>query len=70
MTSYYAWPKNAVEIVTEIDEAHGMNWDTESNISILLQFIEEHCDPESFREFVEKCAEMEDPQEERGWEEG
>lgn len=54
----FAWPKNAVEIVTEIDNDFHMEWDTDSNIAILCQFIEEHCDPGTFRAFVRYCAEV------------
>ena len=36
----FAWPKNAVEIVNEIDDEFQMGWDTDSNITILTGFIE------------------------------
>ena len=53
----FAWPKNAVEIVNEIDDEFQMGWDTDSNITILTSFIEEHCDPVEFERHVRACAE-------------
>ena len=52
----YAWPKNAVEIVAGISDQYGLNWDTDSNLAIVLGFIEEHCDPSAFEDYVRQCA--------------
>ena len=55
----HAWPKNLCEIVNEIDEEFQVGWDTDSNISILTNFIEEHCDPALFTAHVRRIAEEE-----------
>lgn len=72
-----AWPKGAVEVVNEIDDEFSIGWDTDSNITILTSFIEDHCDPAAFAEHVREAAqrEVELSDEEVsgypiGWEEG
>lgn len=51
------WPKTAVQIMNEISDANNLDWDTDANINVLTQFIEENFDPASFISHVQACAE-------------
>lgn len=54
------WKKSPVQIMNEIDNKYQIyRWDTDSNINILVEFVEQNCDPQKFKEFVEKIAKLE-----------
>jgi hypothetical protein len=50
------WSKEPVQIVNEIDNELGVEWDTDANIATLTQFIQENCDEAQFEAFVRKIA--------------
>ena len=42
--------------MNEIDTELGVEWDTDANIALLTQFIQENCDEAKFEPFVRKIA--------------
>ena len=50
------WTKEPAQIINEIDEELGVDWDTDANIITLTQFIQENGDQDKFEAFVRKIA--------------
>jgi len=50
------WTREVAAIVDSIDDEFHTGWDTDSNIFILIGFIEEHCDQKEFEKWVRKIA--------------
>jgi hypothetical protein len=50
------WNKTPEEIVAAIDNDTGVDWDEESNLINLSQFIQENCDQVQFEEFIRRVA--------------
>lgn len=50
------WSKTPEDIVAEIDNDTGVDWNEESNLINLSQFIQENCDQAKFEEFIRRVA--------------
>lgn len=65
----YQWKKPAARIVDDISEEFNLGWDTDSNIFLLIQWIEENCDPAAFERFVRAIAQEESQMQHGSWSE-
>jgi hypothetical protein len=50
------WNKTPEQIVNEIDNETGMNWNTDSILCLLTNFIQNHGDQKEFEEYVKHEA--------------
>lgn len=50
------WSRTPGQIVADIDNDTGVDWDEESNLINLSQFIQENCDQAKFEEFIRRVA--------------
>lgn len=55
----YAWPCNALDMALKVSDANGLEWDDTSLACLMAEFIEEHCSPAAFEEFLHECATFE-----------
>lgn len=46
------WTESVPLIVDNIAATYDLEWDTDTNLSILVDFIEEHCNQQEFERFV------------------
>jgi hypothetical protein len=53
------WRKYSERIISEVEEKHGIAWDTDATIFLLSFFIEQVSTQRQFRQFVEQQAKRE-----------
>ena len=54
-----AWTENVEEVIDEVRQEFGVDWDDETVKSRLSEFIEDNCNPEKFGKFLEGKAKAE-----------
>ena len=53
------WRKYSERIISEVEEKHGISWDTDATIFLLSFFIEQVSTQRQFRQFLEHHAKLE-----------
>jgi hypothetical protein len=53
------WRKYSERIISEVEEKHGISWDTDATILLLSFFIEQVSTQKQFRQFLEQQAKTE-----------